>query len=106
MTAGDHHLVVADQQHTLVDLEGVHHPHHHSQQQQFLISGSPQSLQSAAGTANEAPATIDVTNAAGEVVQQFILPPDLQLEEGQTLIMIQDEDGQPQLAIVNQAGKF
>ncbi|CAH8842503.1 unnamed protein product [Trichobilharzia szidati] len=47
--------------------------------------------------------TIDVTDAGGEVVQQFVLPDDLQLEEGQTLIMIQDENGQPQLAIVNQA---
>uniref|UniRef100_A0A183B161 C2H2-type domain-containing protein n=1 Tax=Echinostoma caproni TaxID=27848 RepID=A0A183B161_9TREM len=48
--------------------------------------------------------TIDVTNAGGEVVQQFLLPDDLQLEEGQTLVMIQGEDGQPQLAIVNQSG--
>lgn len=47
--------------------------------------------------------TIDVTNANGEVVQQFIIPDDLQLEEGQTLVVIHGEDGQPQLAIVNQA---
>ncbi|CAH8508045.1 unnamed protein product [Heterobilharzia americana] len=47
--------------------------------------------------------TIDITDAGGEVVQQFILPDDLQLEEGQTLVMIQGENGQPQLAIVNQS---
>lgn len=50
------------------------------------------------------PTTIDVTDASGEVVQQFIIPEDLQLEEGQTLVVITGDDGQPQLAIVNQAG--
>ncbi|CAL8091396.1 unnamed protein product [Calicophoron daubneyi] len=44
-----------------------------------------------------------MTTEDGEVVQQFIIPDDLQLEEGQTLVVIQGEDGQPQLAIVNQA---
>ncbi|KAF5394865.1 hypothetical protein PHET_09846 [Paragonimus heterotremus] len=47
--------------------------------------------------------TIDVTNAGGEIVQQFIIPDDLQLEEGQTLVVIHDENGQPQLAIMNQS---
>ncbi|TNN15976.1 Pogo transposable element with ZNF domain [Schistosoma japonicum] len=54
-------------------------------------------------TSTNGTTTIDVTDAGGEVVQQFILPDDLQLEEGQTLVMIQGENGQPQLAIVNQA---
>ncbi|THD19542.1 hypothetical protein D915_009775 [Fasciola hepatica] len=47
--------------------------------------------------------TIDLTNDNGEIVQQFLIPDDLQLDEGQTLVVIQGEDGQPQLAIVNQA---
>ncbi|CAH8489872.1 unnamed protein product [Schistosoma turkestanicum] len=65
--------------------------------QTTLLSGTQITTQSDGTT------TIDVTDAGGEVVQQFILPDDLQLEEGQTLVMIQGENGQPQLAIVNQA---
>ncbi|CAH8520592.1 unnamed protein product [Schistosoma guineensis] len=65
--------------------------------QTAMLSGTQITTQSDGTT------TIDVTDEGGEVVQQFILPDDLQLEEGQTLVMIQGENGQPQLAIVNQA---
>lgn len=68
--------------------------------QTAMLSGTQITTQSDGTT------TIDVTDEGGEVVQQFILPDDLQLEEGQTLVMIQGENGQPQLAIVNQAGNF
>lgn len=72
---------------------------------QVLMTES-QMLLAPSSNPSQGPTTIDITDAGGEVVQQFILPDDLQLEEGQTLVMIQGEDGQPQLAIVNQAGKF
>lgn len=72
-----------------------------SQEDQTAMLGGTQITTQSDGTT-----TIDVTDEGGEVVQQFILPDDLQLEEGQTLVMIQGENGQPQLAIVNQAGNF
>ncbi|BHF58052.1 hypothetical protein SprV_0100100100 [Sparganum proliferum] len=48
-------------------------------------------------------ATIDFTTPGGDVIQRLVLPEDLHLEAGQTLVLIQGEDGQPQFAIVNQA---
>lgn len=72
------------------------------------ISGVPMAIEQQAvtlGTAGNLPSTIDITDAGGEVVQRLVLPEDLQLEPGQTLVLIQGEDGQPQLAVINQAGK-
>lgn len=57
------------------------------------------------GSAGNLPATIDITDPSGEVVQRLLIPQDLHLEPGQTLVLIQDEDGQPQLAVINQAGE-
>uniref|UniRef100_A0A5K3FF07 C2H2-type domain-containing protein n=1 Tax=Mesocestoides corti TaxID=53468 RepID=A0A5K3FF07_MESCO len=65
---------------------------------------APEEQQVAAlGEAGGLPATIDITDPAGEVVQRLVIPEDLHLEPGQTLILIQGEDGQPQLAVINQA---
>ncbi|CDS36789.1 suppressor of hairy wing [Echinococcus multilocularis] len=69
-------------------------------------AGAPVAIEQQAvtlGTAGNLPATIDITDAGGEVVQRLVLPEDLQLEPGQTLVLIQGEDGQPQLAVINQA---
>lgn len=57
------------------------------------------------GTAGNLPSTIDITDTSGEVVQRLMIPEELQLEPGQTLVLIQGEDGIPQLAVINQAGK-
>ncbi|KAL5103573.1 hypothetical protein TcWFU_006842 [Taenia crassiceps] len=70
------------------------------------VAGAPVAIEQQAvtlGTAGNLPATIDITDAGGEVVQRLVLPEDLQLEPGQTLVLIQGEDGQPQLAVINQA---
>ncbi|KAL7063352.1 hypothetical protein AAHC03_01736 [Spirometra sp. Aus1] len=40
---------------------------------------------------------------ANGIPMRLVLPEDLHLEAGQTLVLIQGEDGQPQFAIVNQA---
>lgn len=73
------------------------------------VTGAPVAIEQQAvtlGTAGNLPATIDITDAGGEVVQRLVLPEDLQLEPGQTLVLIQGEDGQPQLAVINQAGRW
>lgn len=58
------------------------------------------------GTAGNVPSTIDIADPSGEVVQRLVIPEDLHLEPGQTLILLQGEDGIPQLAVINQAGKY
>lgn len=71
-----------------------------------FADGMPLVVSTEDGQLPEGGATIDFTNAQGEVIQRLILPEDLHLEPGQTLVLIQGEDGQPQFAIVNQAGKL
>ncbi|KAM7541638.1 hypothetical protein Aperf_G00000025233 [Anoplocephala perfoliata] len=58
------------------------------------------------GTAGNLPATIDITDPSGEVVQRLLIPQDLHLEPGQTLVLIQDDDGQPQLAVINSTAEW
>ncbi|VDL98757.1 unnamed protein product [Schistocephalus solidus] len=67
-------------------------------------NGIPMVLNSEDGQLPEG-ATIDFTTPGGDVIQRLVLPEDLHLEAGQTLVLIQGEDGQPQFAIVNQAGE-
>lgn len=86
---------------------------YHHQQRHQQVAGSAaagvalpqQAVAVATGGTGSLPSTIDITDASGEVVQRLVLPEDLQLEPGQTLFLIEGEDGQPQLAVMNQAGE-